>query len=95
MSYSIGYERQQWLCMLSAQLLLVVFDLAYDSSYESLQLLRIESLYYNKQYSLRHYCLFFLPKYCRIYGILTLDHFVYLLFILAEFKFKSCDVTIV
>ena len=48
---------------LSAQLLLVVFDLGYDLSFESFQLSRIEPLYYNKQYSLRHYGFLSPPKY--------------------------------
>ena len=37
--------------MLSVQLLLVVFDLAYDLSSEYRSLSLIEPLYYNKQYS--------------------------------------------
>ena len=36
--------------ILSAQLILIVFDLGYDLSSENLQLSRIEPLYYNKQY---------------------------------------------
>ena len=38
--------------MLSAQQLLVVFDLAYDLSSEYRSLYPIEPLYYNKQYSI-------------------------------------------
>ena len=34
--------------------MLVVFDLGYDLSFESLHLWRIEPLHYNKQRSLRH-----------------------------------------
>ena len=52
MYYFIGYDY----CVSSTQLLLVDFDLGYNLSSESLQLLRIQSLYYNKQYYLRHYC---------------------------------------
>ena len=51
MPYFVSDEAQQWFSMLSAQLLLVVFDLAYDLSTESLQISRIEPLHYNKQYS--------------------------------------------
>ena len=41
--------------MLSPQLLLIVFDLAYDLSLEYSQLYRNGPLHYNKQYSIQHY----------------------------------------
>ena len=55
MSCLIGYERERWLCMLSAQLLLVVFDPGYDLSSENLQLSRNEPLHYTKPYSPGNY----------------------------------------
>ena len=55
MCYFISDEAQRCLFMLSAQSLLVVFDLADGLSSESSQLSRIDPLHYNKQYSSRHY----------------------------------------
>ena len=48
--------------MLSTQLLLVVFYLAYDRSSENSQVWRIEPLHYNKQYFIRHHRLSDLPN---------------------------------
>ena len=58
--------------MLSTQLLLVVFDLAYDLSSEYRRLYPFEAPYYNQQYSIKYLSTLFSAKLLQVKELFTL-----------------------